>query len=68
MSIITLTTDYGNKDYFVSSLKAKIVSEIDSAEIIETVVLPKIINETSGLEIFNEVFTHSILCCLINVF
>ena len=23
MSIITLTTDYGNKDYFVSSLKAK---------------------------------------------
>ena len=29
MSIITLTTDYGNKDYFVSSLKAKIVSEID---------------------------------------
>ena len=35
MSIITLTTDYGNKDYFVSSLKAKIVSEIDSAEIID---------------------------------
>ena len=32
MSIITLTTDYGNKDYFVSSLKAKIVSEIDTAE------------------------------------
>ena len=35
MSIITLTTDYGNKDYFVSSLKAKIVSEIDSAKIID---------------------------------
>ena len=35
MSIITLTTDYGNKDYFVSSLKAKIVSEMDSAEIID---------------------------------
>ena len=35
MSIITLTTDYGNKDYFVSSLKAKIVSEIDSVEIID---------------------------------
>jgi len=32
----------------------------DSAEIIETVVLPKIINETSGLEILNEVFiTHN---------
>ena len=32
----------------------------DSAEIIETIVLPKIINETSGLEILNEVFiTHN---------
>ena len=32
----------------------------DSAEIVETVVLPKIINETSGLEILNEVFiTHN---------
>ena len=32
----------------------------DSAEIIETVVLPKIINETSGLEIINDVFiTHN---------
>ncbi len=32
----------------------------DSAEIIETVVLPKIVNETSGLEILNEVFiTHN---------
>ena len=32
----------------------------DSAEIIQTVVLPKIINETSGLEILNEVFiTHN---------
>ena len=35
MSIITLTTDYGNKDYFVSSLKAKIISEIESAEILD---------------------------------
>ena len=32
----------------------------DSAEIVETIVLPKIINETSGLEILNEVFiTHN---------
>ena len=32
----------------------------DSAEIIETVVLPKIINETSGLEILNDIFiTHN---------
>ena len=33
---------------------------VDSVEIVETVVLPKIINETSGLEILNEVFiTHN---------
>jgi hypothetical protein len=32
----------------------------NSVEIIETIVLPKIINETSGLEILNEVFiTHN---------
>ena len=32
----------------------------DSVEIIDTVVLPKIINETSGLEILNDVFiTHN---------
>jgi len=32
----------------------------DSAEIIQTVVLPKIINETSGLEILNDIFvTHN---------
>ena len=29
MAIITLTTDYGNKDYSVSSLKAKLISEIN---------------------------------------
>ena len=33
MSIITLTTDYGNKDYFVSSLKAKLISDIDEINI-----------------------------------
>ena len=27
MAIITLTTDYGNKDYSVSSLKAKLILE-----------------------------------------
>ena len=35
MSIITLTTDYGNKDYFVSSLKAKLISAIDEINIID---------------------------------
>jgi S-adenosylmethionine hydrolase len=35
MSIITLTTDYGNKDYFVSSLKAKLISDINEINIID---------------------------------
>jgi S-adenosylmethionine hydrolase len=35
MSIITLTTDYGLKDYFVGALKGKIVSEYPEATIID---------------------------------
>ncbi len=35
MAIITLTTDYGNKDYFVSSLKAKLISNIDNLDVID---------------------------------
>ena len=35
MAIITLTTDYGNKDYSVSSLKAKLISEIDDINIVD---------------------------------
>ena len=34
MGIITLTTDYGNKDYSVSSLKAKLISEINKTELL----------------------------------
>jgi len=35
MSIITLTTDYGLKDYFVGALKGKIISEFTDANIID---------------------------------
>lgn len=35
MSIITLTTDYGLKDYFVGALKGKILSEYSEATIID---------------------------------
>ena len=35
MAIITLTTDYGNKDYSVSSLKAKLISNIDNVRIVD---------------------------------
>ena len=35
MAIITLTTDYVNKDYSVSSLKAKLISNIDNIRIVD---------------------------------
>ena len=35
MSIITLTTDFGNKDFFVSSVKGAVLSEIKNAMIID---------------------------------
>jgi len=35
MPIITLTTDYGNKDYYVSSLKAKLITNVDDVKIID---------------------------------
>ena len=35
MPIITLTSDFGNKDYFVAATKAALISEIKSPEIID---------------------------------
>lgn len=35
MSIITLTTDYGLKDYFVGALKGKILTEFPEAQIVD---------------------------------
>ena len=35
MNIITLTSDYGTKDFFVSALKAKILSELNNVNIID---------------------------------
>ena len=35
MSIITLTTDYGQKDHFVGTLKGKILSEFPEAKIVD---------------------------------
>lgn len=35
MSIITLTTDFGHKDYFVGALKGKIISELKEAVIVD---------------------------------
>ena len=35
MSIITLTTDFGQKDYFVGALKGKILSELKEATLVD---------------------------------
>ena len=35
MAIITLTSDYGNKDYFTAAIKGAILSESPSAQIID---------------------------------
>ena len=35
MSIITLTSDLGNKDYYLPSLKANILSQIDNVNIVD---------------------------------
>ena len=35
MPIITLTTDFGTKDYFVSVIKASIYKEIPNANVID---------------------------------
>ena len=35
MSIVTLTSDYGTKDFFVSAVKGKILSELDNVNIVD---------------------------------
>ncbi|MGB1039110.1 MAG: SAM-dependent chlorinase/fluorinase, partial [Bacteroidia bacterium] len=35
MPIITLTTDYGNKDYFAAALKGNILKQNSSAHIVD---------------------------------
>ena len=35
MIIVTLTTDFGNKDYFVSTIKAALLSELNNPNIID---------------------------------
>ena len=35
MSIITLTSDYGTKDFFISAIKGAILSELNDVQIID---------------------------------
>ena len=35
MAIITLTTDFGTKDYFVAAIKGRILSQIPDATVVD---------------------------------
>ena len=58
MSIITLTTDYGNKDYSVSELKAKIYNEINNVRIVDISHDISPFNLTEAAYIIKSAFRH----------
>ena len=58
MSIITLTTDYGNKDYSVSVLKAKIYNEISDIKIIDISHNISPFNLTEAAYIIKSAYKH----------
>ena len=58
MSIITLTTDYGNKDYSVSELKAKIYNEITDVRIVDISHNISPFNLTEAAYIIKSAYRH----------
>ena len=58
MSIITLTTDYGNKDYSVSELKAKIYKEISDVRIVDVSHNISPFNLTEAAYIIKSAYRH----------
>ena len=58
MSIITLTTDYGNKDYSVSELKAKIYNEITDVWIVDISHNISPFNLTEAAYIIKSAYRH----------
>ena len=58
MSIITLTTDYGNKDYSVSVLKAKIYNEISDIKIVDISHNISPFNLTEAAYIIKSAYKH----------
>ena len=58
MSIITLTTDYGNKDYSVSELKAKIYNEISDVRIVDVSHNISPFNLTEAAYIIKSAYRH----------
>ena len=58
MSILTLTTDYGNKDYSVSELKAKIYNEITDVRIVDISHNISPFNLTEAAYIIKSAYRH----------
>ena len=58
MSIITLTNDYGNKDYSVSELKAKIYNEITDVRIVDISHNISPFNLTEAAYIIKSAYRH----------
>ncbi len=58
MSIITLTTDYGNKDYSVSELKSKIYNEISDVRIVDVSHNISPFNLTEAAYIIKSAYRH----------
>jgi len=58
MSIITLTTDYGNKDYSISELKAKIYNEISDVRIVDVSHNISPFNLTEAAYIIKSAYRH----------
>ena len=58
MSIITLTSDYGNKDYSVSELKAKIFNEITDVRIVDISHNISPFNLTEAAYIIKSAYRH----------
>jgi len=58
MSIITLTSDYGYKDYYVAAIKAKIITRIPDVNIIDVSHNISAYNVKEGAFVLKNVFHH----------
>ena len=58
MAIITLTTDYGNKDYFTAAIKGAILSEAPEVQIIDISHQISPFNIQEGAYILKNAYHH----------
>ena len=61
MPVITLTTDLGTVDYYVSAVKASILRQLDNVNIIDTAINREVISTFSWDHMWKKVFLMVIL-------